>query len=101
MVEAANPHPRPRQIVAFGFQLESHEQIAVMKFGSDHALPCILNETDHVSLWVSASGVGRTLCDAGKGHKQKIRAFLRDSYDHKHLSKWLEFDPARESAKQK
>lgn len=93
MVEAANPNPRPRRIVAIGFELEDKRQVAILAPGSDKGLPCVLNETENVHYWADAAGVAKVMHEKGITTKQKIRAMVRDSYDDKHFSKWIEFDP--------
>ena len=93
VIGASNPNPRPRQVVYVGLQLESKKQIAFTEPGSNRPLPCVLRETEHVTMWASVGEIARTMARHSMP-KQQVRACVRDSYDDSHFSKWLDFDPA-------
>ena len=93
-VEAANVTPRACRVVAVGLLMNtSSKQLAWIDTESLPPLPCVLYETESVRIWKPLKFIGQALVDAGFTTPLKIRAFVRDSYETKHYSGWIDCDP--------
>jgi len=88
MVEAANREARPRRIVSVGFQADSGKQLVFIQPNSDRGLPCVLQETEAAHFWLPITAFDAAELHQGIASANRIRPFVRDSYDEKHFGKW-------------
>lgn len=93
LVGAANPLPCPLQLTAVGLKIEGTKMNAVWPHPqSDRPLPCVLRETETISVWCPLRELATELAQSNIRGTRKIRAFFNDSYGGEHLSDWFDFD---------
>jgi hypothetical protein len=91
-VEAANPTSRPYRIDGVGLNVEGTGKIvAITRPESLQPLPVTLHETETYKCWCSPKEIAHELLRNGLSGTLKVRAFVTDTYDHKHLSPPWEF----------
>jgi hypothetical protein len=93
-IEAANPNQRPVKAEAFGLELEgTGHHMTWWNPTISRPLPHVLNETDTIQAWSPIGELGRSLLKGGVDKPLRIRGWVRDSYDEKHYSGWMNCNP--------
>jgi hypothetical protein len=91
LVSVANRHPRPFRVVSVGLEFEGDGRtMPWVRHGSQRPLPFVLNETEDNQFWLPLHDVGRGMIANGLGHVKRLRAFVHDSYNEKHVSEWVD-----------
>jgi hypothetical protein len=101
-IEAVNPTSRLYQVVGVGFDLEgTGSKLVMLRPESVPSVPCRLAETESLKCWAPLRELGLELVRSGIARKTKIRGWVQDSYDAKHMSDWRDFDPVEWSQYQR
>ena len=87
LVNVANPQPRPYRVTSVGLEFDGDGRtMPWLAPGSERPLPFVLNETEHNQFWVPLKEIGMMMSKNGLSEIRRVRAFVRDSYDDKHVS---------------
>lgn len=93
ILEAVNAGSRKQRIEMINLQEERTKNQLINPFPqSVPALPCTLEETQSVTSWMEARQVALTLRQDGQKGKVRLRACVRNSYNEKFFSEWMQFD---------
>jgi len=93
---AVNTGSRKQRIEMINLQEERTKNQLINPFPqSVPSLPCTLEETQSVTSWMEAKQVAQTLRQDGQTGRVRLRACVRNSYNERYYSDWMEFEVDR------